>query len=286
MNKFIITTYSNKEAISECVTKSPILKDDFKIVTLNDILNKYDIFDELSDKGPIIRWFENNKIIASNLTHAILNRVTFIPDHLFNEFIKEDKEYAKREFEAYVGFAFNSFSGVSNNCPRGLCSKILSLPEQWQKLSNLSNVFVPQYYWGPQKFNPLRSDKIVYSDIYDFYNWSCLNTLTNYDKLKYSPIFCFERPTGLPVFTLNLGSEILFTTKINLSKYLKQRIIEISKFAHSLQDSFISEALFFVENNTIFFGCINPEIIASKKNQNFDKFISKYLLVELRKCLN
>ena len=49
------------------------------------------------------------------MSHAILNRVTYVPDKLFEKFTVEDREYAKREFEAYIGFSFNSFLGLAKN---------------------------------------------------------------------------------------------------------------------------------------------------------------------------
>jgi hypothetical protein len=286
-NDLIITAHSHKEAIAASVIKNQNLRKDFQIVTIEKILNEYDIFDELTDKGPIIRWSQNEEPVISNLSHAILNRVTYVPDRLFEKFTVEDREYAKREFDAYIGFSFNSFLGVANNCPKGLCGKIMSLPEQWHKIAQLSDVVVPKYYWGPSKFNSLKDIKsTIYSNIYQYYNWSVKNSPINHEDSETSHLFCFVRPVGTPVFVLTIGSKTLFTSQLSLPNTTKKRLIEISKMAHFLLDGFISETLFFIGPETISFGCINHEIIASKENSNFDTFVSFHLMNEFEKCLN
>ena len=112
---WIINAHSNKEAIAASVIKNQNLRKAFQIVTIEKILNEYDIFDELTDKGPIIRWSQNEEPVISNLSHVILNRVTYVPDRLFEKFTVEDREYAKREFEAYIGFSINGRSSPSKN---------------------------------------------------------------------------------------------------------------------------------------------------------------------------
>jgi len=277
----IIASASKQEAITNCVINNThCFEHNISVVLLSDILLEYGIFDELNDSKNIIAWYENNKLIVSNETHLLLNRVLYFDDSLFLKFKLEDKDYARREFEAYIGFSFNSFSGVSNQNSMGLCENPLSLPNQWKIINNNLNLKTPNYYWGLNKLSPLKGDRIVQSDIYDFLNWR-INKDTQEDH-----IFCFEKPEGNPVFCFVIGGKTMITSDIFLSDILKARVIGICKEISRVIPYFIYEVLFFYDGTDFIFGCVNPEIIRSVKNKYFDSFVIQHLISEFMLCLS
>ncbi|MBA2649876.1 MAG: hypothetical protein H0U75_09855 [Legionella sp.] len=287
--KIVIASHALDEAITQCVIKNKRSMDShFIIVSLRDFISSYDVFDELDDLSHTIRWYNYNgrdEDIISNESHCLLNRVLYVPGHLFSDFASSDKEYASRELEAYLGFAFNAFSGVGNKSAKGICAEILSLPQQWRKIKQVCEINVPNYYWGPEHFNTLdKEDGLVYSSPYNFINWSLCNTLP--EEGGEESLFCFEKPQGDPIFILSIGNEQLIYSHIFLSKETEDCVKQFSKIIAQSAGYFISEILFFINESAITFGCINAEIIRSNKNPCFDEFVCKHLTNEFYKCAN
>lgn len=283
-NKILITTHSLSEAITHCVLKNQA---DFNvpitIVSLEELMTEYSIFDELNDEGVSIRWRSNEDIYITNQNHILLNRVLYIPETLFSEFVLEDKEYAQREFEAYLGFSFNAFDGIANQSPKGGVGDVLSLPQQWKHLKTDYQLNVPNFYWGPTGGNDLKNkDNVVYSNIYNFLNWS----ISGNDNKDSDPIFCFEKPKGYPVFILSMGGARLITTDVAMGADVIKKLTIIINQLNEQFKIFIYELLVFIDGDEINFGCINHEIIRSCKNPMFDKFVCHNLINEFYKCLN
>lgn len=277
----LIASSSPDEAVTRCILNHKRrLPFDIDIVLIHEILMDFEINDELSDKGSVIRWFKNDKIFISNHSHFLLNRTLLVSDTLFLNFIKKDREYAKREFEAYLGYSFNSFESVGTQTVNGLCEALFSLPEQWQKITSHSQLKTPHYYWGPKDHCHLKKD-IVYSDIYNLFNWSP-TTL----EPKKSHIFCFEKPPGDPLFVLSVGEKIQITQSCQISVQTKQYIYQILQNIQRCFGYFIFETLLFIHPSQIYFGCINLELTHTSKQEYFDDFISKHLIQEYFKCLN
>jgi hypothetical protein len=118
--KLLVASSSKDEAITQWIIKNQLTPLQFDLVLIEDLLNKYDIQDSLDDKKTSIQWFEHNNLKYSNETHCLLNRVTYVDKTLFTPFRCEDRDYAQREFEAYLGFAFNSFEKAQNCSINGL----------------------------------------------------------------------------------------------------------------------------------------------------------------------
>jgi hypothetical protein len=208
--------------------------------------------------------------------------VLYVPNTLFGNFIKIDREYAQRELEAYIGFSFNAFSGVGNQLANGACVDSISLPQQWNRITKEFEINVPNYYWGPVDNNSLdNKDALVYSRIYNFLNWSI-----NHNPIKENHVFCFEKPQGQPVFILSIGNEQLITSDITLSIQEKDKLKILAGRINKFFNHFISEILIFVDGVDLSFGCINPEIIRSNKNKDMDNFICNNLVSEFYKCMN
>jgi len=281
-NKILITTHSLSEAITKCVINNRQYFDEtIAIVSLQELMTDYTIFDELTDSKNIIRWNKGNDLCISNADYYLLNRVLYMPHSLFNDFISQDKEYAQRELEAYIGFSFNAFIGVGNKSPKGSVGDILSLPQQWDSIKNKFNINVPHYYWGPNYHNHLKNcDELIYSSIYNYLNWSSLNNLPYQNH-----VFCFNKPKGKPVFVLSIGNQQLVNSDFEFSLEIKDELCKIVAGIYYHYGYFIFEALFFIDDQ-INFACINHEIIQSSKNSNYEKFVCDNLISEFYKCMN
>lgn len=282
-NNIVIASNSLNEAITKSIIKNKKnLQNDISIVLLQDLVYDYEISDELSDTSKVINWYNKKHGCISNKSHILLNRVLYFPKSIFAHFTHGDREYAKREFEAYIGFAFNAFTGVGNKTTQGICENIMPLPWQWRKIKKECRISIPNYYWGPSHMSPLHEKKsLVYSSIYNFLNWSPMSFAEDKEH-----IFCFEKPQGEPVFIFSIGSQQLVTSEICLSKTMKDNIHALVRQIHNAMNYFISEILIFVDDLTVTFGCINAEVVRSSKHSKFDEFVSKNVINEFYKCIN
>lgn len=279
----VIASHSLDEAITRCIRDNKKQLDaHIAIVSLHELMTEYEICDEVSDAGTCIKWIKGLEHPISNTNYVLLNRVLHVPDTLFSQFAKRDREYAQRELEAYMGFSFNAFTGIGNHLANGICVESLSLPQQWKIIARELAINTPDYYWGPAGFNPLdNEDILVHSQIYNFLNWS-LNSKPKEDK----HVFCFEKPRGEPVFILSIGNAQLLSSDMNLSIALKDKLEILAGRINQLFHHFISEIMIFIDGTDLTFACINPEIIRSKKNKDFDKFVCNNLVREFYQCMN
>ncbi|MDF1678245.1 MAG: hypothetical protein P1U32_06070 [Legionellaceae bacterium] len=276
----LIASSSPDEAITRSVLKYRTnFSIDIEVVFIQALLTTFSIDDELSDTDTIVRWHKDATTTFSNQTHCLLNRALSIPDALFSNFVKKDREYAKREFEAYLGYSFSAFEGLDNQSVNGLCGTHYALPEQWRIVQKHTSLNTPNYYWGPKSANPLKHN-IVHSDIYNLFNWS-----THTPKPRDTHIFCFEKPQGHPVFILSLGQKHLITSQVNLSMRMKQHLLKHMKTLRKQFGYFIFEVLCFVHGNTCTFGCINLELTRSAKHHYFHTFVQQHLIQEYVACL-
>lgn len=278
----VVVSHSLDEAITKCILNHKNdLEVNIRIVSLHELMSEYDIFDEVNDAGTTIKWIKGSEYI-SNANYLLLNRVLYVPSALFGHFATIDQEYAKREFEAYLGFSFNAFTGIGNQLANGLCVDSTSLPQQWKKIAKDFEINVPNYYWGPGIFNHLDNQGLlVYSNIYNFLNWSINSKQPNENH-----VFCFEKPQGEPVFILSIGNEQLISSNIGLSIELKEKISILAGKVNKLFNHFISEILIFVHGSDLVFGCINPEVIRSIGHDDFENFVLRNLFREFYKCMS
>lgn len=280
--KLLIASSSRNEAITQWVLNNKSLNSKIDLIFIEDLLQKYNISDILDDTSALIRWYKDNELKFSNKTHHLLNRITYINDSLFSSFHIKDREYAKREFEAYLGFALNSFKCPQKVAINGACERIYSLPQQWCLVHKFLNLKIPEYYWGNKEIQPFANDpNTIYSNIFDFLNWN-----TTEQKSSKSN-FCFKKPNGKPVFILSIGTSHLINQsdhqineeEISLLESCLQQIRNLFGF-------FIFELLIFIDDKEITFGCINSEIIRSRHLPVFEDFLNQNLLKEYYQCLN
>ncbi len=278
--KLLVASSSKNEAVTQWILNNQLLTPNVDVLFIGDLLNNYDIKDRIDNKKIRIQWCANNLCKYSNDTHYLLNRVTHIEKKLFENFHKDDREYAQREFEAYLGFAFNSFERVQNCSINGICERINSLPQQWNLVKKITDLSIPSYYWGSKSYSPFAPNlPVVHSSIYNFLNWSdtCTAPLTG---------FCFEKPQGVPVFILSIGKNRLITTEKQLTSIKSRQIAIIMDKIKVLVPYFIFECLLFVAEESITFGCVNIDLVRSQQNPLFSHFLEEYLVQEFNKCLN
>lgn len=271
------------EAITRCIVDNrKNIAVTIKTISLHELMTEYEICDEIRDTGTHIKWIKGLDSPISNTDYFILNRVLYVPQILFRDFAKKDKEYAQREMEAYLGFSFNAFAGIGNQSANGACVDSVSLPKQWKKVGKEFAISSPNYYWGPCSFNHLKNkDNLVYSTIYNFLHWSI-----SAEPTRGNHVFCFEKPQGSPVFILSIGGKQLITTDMSLSSELQKELKILAGKINKFFNHFISEILIFIDGVSLSFGCINPEIIRSVKNKDFSHFVCRNLVEEFYKCLN
>ncbi len=279
----VIVSHSLDEAITRCVINNKAtLGVNVTTVSLQELMAEYEVCDEVRDTGTYIKWIKGSDAPISNTNSLMLNRVLYVPSTLFSDFAKKDREYAQREFEAYIGFSFNAFSGIGNQLANGACVDSISLPKQWKNVAKEFGINIPNYYWGLQGYNHLNNkENLVHSTIYNFLHWS-----VGSKPKENRHVFCFEKPQGKPVFILSIGNEQLITSDINLSVELREKLEILAGKINKLFNHFISEILIFIDGTDLNFGCINPEVIRSSKNKEFEGFVCRNLVKEFYNCLN
>lgn len=285
-NRLVITSLSTSEAITKCVIEnSNSFAKEIDVVLLQDFLLNYDIYDELNDNDVVVKWYQGSKII-SNKTHNLLNRIQYIPSFYFNNYIKKDRVYAQREFEAYIKFAFNAFNSRTNIAKpiNNLFMDFPSLPQQWHKIGTNIGIDVPKYFLGPNRLNNLCRNKLIYSDIYNLITWSQSSSTNGSNIIDDNQhVFCFQKPQGEPIFLCSLGQKCFIVNKDNLSDEIVNKLLLLVQRITAYFNYFISEVLFFVDDSRITFGCINTEIIRSTTSELFQNFICVNLIEEYQK---
>ncbi|MBA4696640.1 MAG: hypothetical protein H2069_04530 [Legionella sp.] len=263
---------------------------------LSDLLQGLQIHDELNQDSVSIRWYSKNSIKYSNDSHVLLNRITYIDNKLFESYCIADREYAKREFEAYLGFALNSFDKVQAIAINGLCERILSLPQQWNLVKKKLGLAVPDFFWGFKQKKAINVtfsiEKKIHSSIYDYLNWTVQqNTADNLETINpfVTPIksseFYFEKPEGEPIFILSIGEKILISPDDKISFQQQEKIKKCVTKVRKLFNYFIFELLVFLTKDALVFGCVNIDLLHTKNHPDFFLFLDKYLINEYYRCL-
>lgn len=268
--------------LKEPVTQSLVRYQDglsFQLVvlTLEDILNDVEIFDEVIEGIPKIGWsLQDGNCIINSHECLLINRVFSVPGSLFENFHPADRNYALAEFRAYLMFAIEAFPlSTSKPGSGGLSGNQFSLPQQWKIVQDAKvNVDTPSYYLGNPLHQPFKNTNvIIQSTIFNYYYWrpgipSCKEMDIN---------FCFLRPEGIPVICLVIGTQcnvFPYSGDYTLSESVVLKLTEIGKCLARIFDYFIAECLFFLNEEQITFGMISNIPYASRKK---DFFVSALL---------
>lgn len=246
----------------------------FQLITLSleDFLNRVEIFDEIIDGLPKIRWtLPDDSIITNSEDFFLINRVLTVPESLFEDFHPLDKEYALAEFRAYLTFALEAFPlALAKPGPGGLSGNRFSLPQQWYIVQEAKlNISTPDYYLGDLKyFNYKQSDLIVYSTPYNYYYWKPSIPSCKHEEIN----FCFSKPPGIPIVCSILGEEVFvfpYFADDPLSRSTNAKLTEISRQLTRLFEYSIAECLLFVDGKEVTFGMISNIPYASRKKEFF-----------------
>lgn len=275
-NFVIITSYKKDPIASVFLKKNKVAT----VIDVKDFLNEVEIFDEVSSEKSTLSWLFQGKRINNDANTIILSRIIDMDDSLFKEFAKADKEYARAELQAYLGFALQVLPRLNLYLNEGGAENPHPLPYQWRKIKELnSSISIPSYFWGDARFNHLNKGRLVYSDISNFTKWQ----INNKPEYPSEPlVFCFEKPLGDPIFVLTIGATTLVTPvsgKINTM--LEKSLSALAAQFSADFNYFISETLFFVDGESATFGNITPYVIFSPKNALFNEFVYNTIVSEI-----
>ncbi len=274
--------YDNEfEPISAAIIKNK-KKLNVKILHLKDLIDNVEIFDEFDSKKTKIRWYisDKEKVTNSNKTFVV-NRLFNFSDELFNEFSSQDKEYAKSEFWAYLVFSLNSFKNITENPGIGaLAGQCLSLPQQWDLIEkNETDVSTPDFYCGPEELLIEEfKNNCIFTNPYNFYTWK----VNEPKKSEEDNVFAIKKPKGHPVLAFNVGKKVYLYDqehqKKEFSDKTKEKIKFMSKKIHKIFNYFISEILFFVDDENITFAMISNKPFGSAYGKEFEQNVIDALL--------
>jgi hypothetical protein len=239
------------------------------VLSTQDVMSKIAIDDEIIDGNIKLCWEFEGLTIRNTSDVLLINRAQPFEADDFPDYHEEDQEFASAEATAYLSYALAAFPHTTAY-PNffGISGSDLPLPFQWKVMAqaNLS-VGVPRYYMGAPQFSRLPLDGFVCGDIYSFHHWSPGTK----SKSPLANLF-YERPAGVPVFALVVGTHIsLHATdgRQDLSAAQRDLIIKASKFLADDRRVRIFEALFFVDGDTITFGCLNASLKYTSRLESF-----------------
>jgi|GEM_PF-2007268 len=281
--RFLIASTHRDEAITRVLMKHHAsLPYHCEFIFLDELLNEFNIFDTVTDEKTTITWQSKEGMCYSNKDYALINRVTYIPNDIFDAFAINDRSYAKREFEAYLGFAFNAFATTDTHTPQGIVNNYYSLPKQWQLVADIPNLTTPRYFFGDAHVAPwLNTHRLVESHIYNLYFWKITPNAQVDQRIR----FCFEKPYGIPLIILLIGKKYLISkADKNLNGKTISQIETIITEIRKRIPLFIGEILLFIDDKTITFGCINPNVITTPSHTEFETFVFDHLLDEALTC--
>lgn len=271
--KILHMTMDRDDPITNALVKSSN-KSNLLIMTIEDFINEVTVFDRSNMNGSRLSWEYRGQVITNSKDTILLSRICHLPNKISQQFNKVDQEYAVAELEAYFGFAFNAFNSLNLDIDERGCISRYSLPMQWKKVqSQKKSILTPEYYLGDNRFNHLSKENLVYSNIYQYNLWSQQPS----EKIESESIFCFKKPSGIPVVFLNVNSQLLVTEIPGNKKLSAPEISELTAVAENIAKMFqyfVSELLLFYHKGDITFGCICPYIIQSNLNNQFNSMVA------------
>lgn len=241
------------------------------ILSLKDLLEQIEIFDEIIEGVARIGWTLSDGTQITNSEECILiNRVLSVPENLFHDFHPTDKEYALAEFRAYLAFAIEAFPlATSKPGSGGLSGNRFSLPRQWDivQVSEI-DIKIPEYYLGSSKYLSIKSiEHLVCSNPFNYYYWRPgVNPYENKDTNFY-----FLRPQGIPVVCSIIGEQVFAFPYLHgaiLSEKMESKLLDIGQKLAVLFQYSVAESLLFVKGEEITFGMIS-NIPYTSKGKNF-----------------
>jgi hypothetical protein len=257
---------SSHERSVEVLTLNDLLKADKIWITTGNTLPVIDIEAYSSTSLRLLSWHETGV--------PVINRILDFPQEIFQDYTNEDRVYAQREIEAFVGGLLSIIrpEDSSVSTPIGIPWLQQALPEQWQKVKKIPGLDVPQYVWsGPglgHTVGELESkDHWIEKDPHDFAQWR--KSLENLSPKSVDfGVLRHERPKGEPVAVLVLNGEAIpWIENQNERSALKI----IAQAACELLELSNGEMIFFKSTDSWTFGSATAQI--GWCHQNWKEFL-------------
>ncbi len=252
-------------------------------VTHDDIVTSLEINDSIGRLGALsIKWkLKNNNIDGLDIRGA-LNYLDYLPARLFEDFIVEDREYVRSEFNAYLLFALGNMRNVVNRpWGGGLSGFCQSLIFQWESISKYEGLATPKYFLGYERDLPdsiKKSVNIVRSENpFDGYNW---NTNRTHGKSESRHYLFYIRPSGTPIICSICKDKIWYNRQDSLIVDNLNKMVLIELMSKMKLD--LATVLLFSDHKTgrITFGSISPLINASNLSEQDKLSFFNYLCDE------
>jgi hypothetical protein len=147
-----------------------------EIVTTAQILDANSIQDSIDESGVDLRWqLRDGRQITNSKENFLLNRILHYNPQIYQDFAEVDQFYVRREFEAYLGFALNSFhNAFEKTLPNGfIWNGYLSLLKLWQMADELE-LATPDFQFSGEFLTGTDtepSSPVIQKSIFDSGNW-------------------------------------------------------------------------------------------------------------------
>ncbi|MFJ7941552.1 hypothetical protein ACIQYG_24185 [Peribacillus sp. NPDC096622] len=254
-----------------------------------DIVNEVIIHDQIAvdTQGVRMKWNYQGTEITPDCISGVINLLSYLPLSLFDQFVKEDQEYAREEFTSYLLFSLNQFKNVINPPWGGSLSGYChSLPYQWMLTQKITEgIQVPKSFFGFTKDAPvdlyLGLNSIVSDNAFNSHFWK-----TGLPKsiVQDNYYLFYQRPPGTPFVIIILDNNIWIhplgqdINHSNAIEELREGCQILMKHYHLR----LAEILFFYDEhtNSFTFGSINPSVdVRHLSRQNTPDFLKSISII-------
>ncbi len=209
-------------------------KVDHVVVTLEDLIKKVKIKDKFSDDEESCQWEIDNQVFDIYTIKSIYYQCRYPSIDYFFDFLKEDREYARQEWFAYIIYRLFKNKTVVNPIPHENISGCpFALPRIYELASQL-NFEIPKWHFSSnlKKFDKFQSaESYVYkTSLHDYYNLSRESSTID------NAIMAVELQKGAQVIVRVIGEKTYSTIiyqegkeGFNLPKELIDKCIALTK---------------------------------------------------------
>ncbi len=277
MSRLLIIGDSDKDPVIGSLDRLSKLQNiNFACISPENILKAKSIRVNVEAEDVLQMTLHDDQEFNLKVGSKIFSRMTELPETYFLRFSEDDRDYAKREFEAFVSALVIAVSKEARSSSAlGYLNGFYGLPLLWEKLrSTLSEIQVeiPVYVAGATRpqWDPLET---VESNIYDFTRWRTNQTLQGANLF-------IKRPMGRSVliYANSIGDFALSDQSHIDSNFETVKLREISRRVLNELEIKSAEILLFINESNFVLASLTPLPIASYSSiQQFDKVNEIYL---------
>ncbi|MBP7844806.1 MAG: hypothetical protein KA116_08320 [Proteobacteria bacterium] len=277
MSRLLIIGDSVKDPVIGSLERLSSLHNfDFSCISPENILKAKSIKVNVEAEDVLQMTLQDNRQISLKSGSKIFSRMTELPESYFSRFSEVDRDYAKREFEAFVsGLVITVSKEARSSSALGYLNGFYGLPLLWERLrSTLSEIQVelPSYVAGGTR-PQWDAQETVESNIYDFSRWRVNESLSGANLF-------IKRPMGrsVVIYSNAMGDFALCDQSHLDSNFEAEKLSEISCRVLSELEIKSAEILLFINENKFVLASVTPLPIASySSTQQFDKVNEIYL---------